>query len=190
MLGLFKRNKADKSQSIANKLLNSLEKDRARVSKRILPIDYRGELTNSLKADHQTLLKVYMEILDAAQNRDYPELSSKLGEFKLNLKAHLAEEFKDLYVFVEHYAHDHSLDDKIRIREFRNEMNIIGGTVMGIINKYDNNYINDQTIDGFVGEFGSLGSVLTDRIKREETLLYPMYDDYGARFGLHNESIQ
>ena len=190
MLGLFRRNKSVKTQSVAAKLLTSLEKDRAKISKRILPIDYRGELTNSLKSDHQVLLKVYMEILDAAQNRNFPELSDKLGEFKLSLKAHLAEEFKDLYVFVEHYAHDHSMDDKMRIREFRNEMNIIGGTVMGIINKYDNNYINEQTIDGFVGEFGSLGSVLTDRIKREETLLYPMYDDYGARFSVQNESIQ
>lgn len=193
LFNLFKRKNQDTSQSsLEKKISASLEKDRNQrlSSHRSSPINYRIELTDNLKSDHQVLLNFYMEILDAAKNRDFSELSIKLDKFKDAFKAHLAEEFKDLYVFVEHYARRHSPGDKESIREFRNEMNIIGGTVVGVINKYDNNNVTGQTVERFIEEFGNLEHVLTDRLNREETLLYPMYDDYGLRFGSRDSMIQ
>jgi DUF438 domain-containing protein len=61
-------------------------------------------------------------------------------------------------------------------------MNVISGTVIGTINKYDSdsNSINSGTIDHFIEEFSAAGSALSDKIQKEESVLYPLYEEYGA----------
>ena len=37
--------------------------------------------------------------------------------------------------------------------------------------------VNDNTVAGFLDEFCQLGAILQERISREETVLYPMYEN-------------
>lgn len=67
-----------------------------------------------------------------------------------------------------------------KIRDFRVEMMQITGTVMGTIHKFENTNLNDESVNRFIDDFGKLGEVLVDRIKREEAYLYLMYDKYGG----------
>ncbi len=65
------------------------------------------------------------------------------------------------------------------MRDFKQEMQVIGGQVMGILNKYSKTSINRSAIPGLIADFTAMGNILVDRIQREESILYPMYDVYG-----------
>ncbi|NIT53079.1 MAG: hypothetical protein GWO41_10145, partial [candidate division Zixibacteria bacterium] len=147
------------------------------------PIPYKSNLTERLRADHQELLAIHGSVLEAAQRGDCKTLDNRIRDFETGLKAHLSEEFRDLYVFTEYLANRHkSEQDRTQLRDFKQEMQIIGGQVMGILNKYNKEPIKDQQIPGIIADFTQMGGILADRIRREEATLYPMYDDYGARY--------
>jgi hypothetical protein len=151
----------------------------------MISVNYQADLTNILKEEQHNLLTIYSEILQTAANRDFTKTYVKLNTFKSQLKQHLMNKFKNLYVFIELRAQDHTEEDKLQIRGFRNEMNIISSTLTGIINKYtgSDNSINDETIECFIAEFSAAGGALGDKIQKEEMVLYPLYDKYGAAYG-------
>jgi disulfide oxidoreductase YuzD len=61
------------------------------------------------------------------------------------------------------------------ISDFRHEMDRIGRVVMAFLRKYSEANFTPETADAFRGELEEIGAALTDRIRREEEILYPLY---------------
>ena len=148
-----------------------------------MPIAYRPELISELKKEHQALLRLHAEILSSAAQRNSARTASSLKEFNEELSKHLKTEFKDLYIFLEFFSMKHMPEIKKSIRDFKVEMHDISREVMGVIHKHEaDQFETDESFDAVITDFHKLGSALVDRITREETELYGMYETITQRF--------
>lgn len=79
-----------------------------------------------------------------------------------------------LYVYLEHCFADDEANAEL-IHDFRHEMDRIGRVAMKFLKKYEAIGVDKDTAASFAGEFAQIGQVLGDRIKKEESVLYPLY---------------
>ncbi len=143
----------------------------------LIGVDYHEGLTKQFEEEHLFLMMSYADIAEAIQVNDYEAIARLLEPFKMALKAHVAQEFKQLYTFIEHVLEDS--DEKTDIRQFRTEMNHIAITVMRTLNQYSTSPVDADSIEKFKKEFQYIGETLVVRIQREENQLYPLYNQYG-----------
>lgn len=137
-------------------------------------IHYAPDLVDSLKEDHQTLLALYGEIQAAFDEKDYPGVSEQLETFKGNLQSHLLTENVRLYIYLDRcLANDASSSELIR--GFRHDMDDIAKVAMKFLNKYSAIGVDENLAEHFAQDFATIGKVLSERIKKEETVLYPLY---------------
>lgn len=137
-------------------------------------IRYAPDLIESLKSDHQDLLGLYGEILAAFDQQDYTAVSEKLETFKSGLQSHLLTENVRLYIYLDRcLANDATNSDLIR--GFRREMDEIAKVAMKFLNKYSAIGVDEDLAAHFAQDFATIGKVLGERIKKEETILYPLY---------------
>ncbi len=137
-------------------------------------IRYAPDLIDSLKGDHQALLILYGEIQEAFDQKDYPAVSEKLETFKSGLQSHLLTENVRLYIYLDRcLASDESNNELIR--DFRREMDEIAKVAMKFLNKYSAIGVDEELAAHFAQDFATIGTVLGERIEKEETVLYPLY---------------
>ena len=150
-----------------------------------LPIPYNSNLIKSFKSEHQRLLELHSNIINAAKIRDEQQIINNITQFSQEITKHLSEEFTDLYVFLEFFATEHLPVEKETISNFRKEMEEIATTVMSIIHKHQAATLeSNESFDELISDFNTLGGALVDRISREEDVLYPMYDSFAHQFGV------
>lgn len=137
-------------------------------------IRYDEGLVDKLMDDHQRLLKIYTEITDAAENRNFEVLAERLNRFRIELTDHLLTENVKLYVFLDRSVEDDEMNSEL-IRSFRREMDQIGKVVMEFLRRYLLHGVSSLNVADFQAEFIKIGEVLGDRITREESTLYIMY---------------
>jgi hypothetical protein len=142
--------------------------------KHIIP--YKPNLIADLESDHKNLLISYKRIMNSADKKQYAKLTLCLNGFSELLKSHLRKESIYLYMYLEFVIGKENgiMDSKI-FRAFRLEMKNISVAVSGAINLYTNTPVTDETVDKFIKDFSEIGSILVDRIEREEKNLYPIY---------------
>ena len=137
-------------------------------------IRYAPDLIDSLRGDHQQLLALYGKIQEAFEGKDYPSVSEQLEAFKNELQSHLLTENVRLYIYLDRcLAHDTTNSELIR--GFRREMDDIAKVAMKFLNKYSAIGVDEDLATHFAGDFATIGKVLGERIKKEETILYPLY---------------
>ena len=61
------------------------------------------------------------------------------------------------------------------IRDFRREMNGIARAVVDFVKKYHMYEFDEYTRRSFLKEYAAVGGLLAQRIQREESNLYPLY---------------
>ena len=61
------------------------------------------------------------------------------------------------------------------VRGFRQEMEGIGKTALRLLNKYEALDMDQELAGPFAQDFAAIGSILTERVKKEESVLYPLY---------------
>lgn len=137
-------------------------------------IRYSADLIPLLQKDHADLLSFYGEIQNAFEAQKYETVSRQLNEFKSLLQGHLLTENIRLYIYLDHMLGRDQMNGEL-IREFRREMDQIGRTVMNFLKKYEAIGVDKELANAFKKDFETLGTVLVQRIKREETTLYPLY---------------
>ncbi len=148
-----------------------------------LPILYRNGLVEKMKQDHQSLLHIYTQLITAAEQKNAVETKQQIKTFHNQLSEHLSEEYKDLYVFLEYFSMHYQPDLKDSIRDFKSEMQDISRTVMGIIHRHEYETLEtDESFSSVLSDFGMLGDALVDRINREESDLYEIYDSVGKNY--------
>ena len=138
-------------------------------------IHYHPELIARLQADHKVLLGLFGRIKTAHAAGDTAQAAMLLVEFRNALQEHLLVESVRLYVYLEHQARN----DEERfalVHNFRHEMGAIGKAAVAFLAKYADLASDPQLAATFGADLDAVGSVLAQRIHREETLLYPMYE--------------
>jgi len=137
-------------------------------------IRYSPTLIDELKNDHQQLLGLYMSIKAAFDKGDYASVSEQLNEFRFGLHSHLLTENVRLYIYVSRMMEQDEANYST-IRSFRQEMEGVGKTALRLLKKYEAININKELAPPFAEDFAAIGSILTERIKKEESILYPLY---------------
>jgi len=137
-------------------------------------IRYSPDLVAEFKRDHERFFALHSSILAAHEHSDLSAIPSLMSEFEAAMTGPLLMERVRLYAYMDAYF---SVDQKTRqmLREYRMEMDRIGDSVMQLIRKY-RNIDTDVALQGSFGpDFEELGTVLAERMEREETILYPLY---------------
>ncbi|HEY0634483.1 MAG TPA: hemerythrin domain-containing protein [Gammaproteobacteria bacterium] len=137
-------------------------------------IRYSPTLIDELKSDHQKLLGAYMAIKASFEQGNYTAVSQQLNLFRYELHNHLLTENVRLYIYVGRML-EQDEDQYGTIRNFRHEMEGIGKTALRLLKQYEEININQELADPFARDFAAIGSILTERIKKEESVLYPLY---------------
>lgn len=137
-------------------------------------IHYHADLVGRLHDDHKELLRVYGMIKTAFDKGDYLTVSQRLGELRGGLQSHLLTENLLLYVYLDHCLAADETNSEL-IRGFRHEMDQIGKVAMRFLKKYEAIGVDKDLAPSFAEEFATIGQVLGERIKKEETVLYPLY---------------
>jgi hypothetical protein len=153
---------------------NSQEK---KAEKQLIPgteLSFDPELISSLKSDHIRLLEIYSSISVLLDEGKADELAQPLEEFKALLREHLLTENLKLYVYLKYALVNDAKNLNIMI-ELRKDMQKIGKVVNQFLTRYSEFPWTDELKSSFPDEFYEIGSVLGERIEREEALLYTLY---------------
>lgn len=135
---------------------------------------YDSALVESLKRDHNELVKLYTEIGRLPERGRWNDIPAQLVAFKSRLEAHLLAENVRFYNYVEYTLRDDS-EDLMLIRSFRREMNTIARGVIDFVKKYQHGAFDERARKAFLEDYQGVGALLTQRIEREEGSLYPLY---------------
>ena len=143
-------------------------------------IPYNSELIKSCLDDHQELLAIYTAMMEAAEARDFANIDSNLVSLSQGLKAHFNKEFTELYTYLDLRTRKGADKEEFeRVRQFRMELQQIGVQINDIVNRYEKG-VDADSLERFIEDYKQLGAALGDRIQREESVLYPIYQKYQA----------
>lgn len=133
-------------------------------------------LIDDLKNDHKVMMSIYEKLMECAEHKNLLLLSRLLEDFTTICTLHLQKEDDELYRYLESVVKLRSNTEIKVFREFRAEMKNVSIALFSTINQNPNIPVTDESVDAFIADFNHLGDVLYDRIKREEQILYPIYD--------------
>ena len=138
-------------------------------------IAYSPELIGQLKGDRQRLLELFRNISDSFASGDLAAAARLLGEFRSGILSHLLTENVRFYIYLEHTL-KHGNPEKFDLaHHFRHEMDSIGKAVLAFLNKYQGLDKQPELAASFGQDLENLGTILAERIRREEETLYPLY---------------
>lgn len=137
-------------------------------------IRYSPSLIDELKRDHKQLLATYTAIKAAFDQGDYVRVSAKLAEFRIGLQGHLLTENVRFYIYLDRVHGQDEMNSDL-IRGFRKEMDGIGRAALNFLKKYEMIGVDKELAGAFAKDFAEIGTVLGERIQREESTLYPLY---------------
>jgi regulator of sigma D len=137
-------------------------------------IEYNPKLIAILQHEHRDLLREYTGMIEALGAGNYARIGELLDNFDEGLRAHLAREHVELYIYLEYILAKDTASFQ-QMHELRTEMDHISTAVMTFLNQYQNTQVNAQNSQVFRQELEAIGKVLGERIKREEEKLYSLY---------------
>lgn len=136
-------------------------------------IGYDSALLARFSGHHQTLLKLFGEISQAADDGDFTLLAPSLKRFLRVFEQHVLEENLRFYVYLEKCLQD---DDHGEFaNDMKQEMNGISRSVRSFIRHHLEFEVTQDNLAKFKQELAGIGFALTDRIDREENSLYTLY---------------
>lgn len=135
----------------------------------------RESLTETLKDDHQEILFLYDRIMEKSRDKSYKTLPVLLARLSTKCLYHFNNE-EQLYSDMRKMTNQRSEFEKRVAAEFNQEMNNLSLSISSTLREGNNIPVNDDTVDKFISEFSVLGEKLNKIIKREEIILFPMYE--------------
>ncbi|MDP3229582.1 MAG: hemerythrin domain-containing protein [Acidovorax sp.] len=140
-------------------------------------IQYNSDLIQDMLEDHRALLAVYGDLVKLANNRDGANFKRKLVEFKSLLVAHLLKEAVKLYIYLRQKLKD---DEGVYqlVSAYKSEMDGISRIAMEFVDEYTKKSVYEIDFIQLSSRLKEIGWVLGDRIRREESELYPLYHDF------------
>ncbi len=142
-------------------------------------VQFDPMLIDSLTDDHHGLLDLYGQIDAASREGRWSDVSVLLPQLRSRLTDHLLVEGVKLYCYLQHAVPE---DDETHdtFRAFKTEMAQIGRTAFNFVDRYSNAtaFVSPASRTSFLNELKVIGEVLSDRIRREEAMLYPLYGQW------------
>jgi len=129
-----------------------------------------SNLINELKNDHQKIKSMLEEVRELGFLR--PEGQSKLLQAKNLLLEHLKREDDQLYPKLNQMAMTNSKLQN-NLQAFTSEMEIVSKKALDFFSKYSS---TNASGGEFISDFVKLLTSLSDRMNKEETILYKVYD--------------
>lgn len=136
---------------------------------------YDISLIGALESDHDQILALYRNILQQAIEKDYAVLQLTLVEFATAFTNHIQVEDDNLYSYLKTMASTKSSTEQKVVANFSSEMKNISISIFSFFSQSPFIPVNENNIDHFIAEFKQMGTLLEDRIQREEKILYPIY---------------
>jgi regulator of sigma D len=136
-------------------------------------IAHHFELIAQLEQDHRDLLRIYSGLRRASDAGRMQEAGEQLETFRHALQGHLLKENVKLYVYLEHTLAADATSHEL-MHGFRHEMDRIGKAVMVFLDRYRDLAGHPEWKDDFARELDGIGKVLVERMRNEESNLYPL----------------
>lgn len=135
--------------------------------------NYNPDLIAGYLADHRHILDLFSKVKDAAEQKQWETVSTRLMEFQGAFNEHRANESVRLYM----YLLGEDADDVEQMKQFSKEMHDIGKTVALFL--HDQHDIAQSLVkqSTFPASWMGIGHVLGKRVSSEEKTLYPMYQE-------------
>lgn len=141
-------------------------------------ISYAPGLIAHFRDTHQELAALIDQLHDAAGAGRYGDAEKALHTFKSVLYAHLLEENVRLYTYLS-YCVKGDVDGAELMSDMRLEMGRIGRDVTRFIKAYTETGISAGNVASFLQQLGGITAKLHDRLQREESALYTLYQPPG-----------
>ncbi len=156
--------------------------------KPLLPL-YDLGLVSTLKKDHRELLFIYAGIMTNAENKKYKLVAEQLALFSARFSDYFHVADKGLYSYLKIYIH---LKHPKRERAFSAlnlEMKNLYLSIFYSLNQSPNIPFNESSYDGFIQEFRLVSEQLRERIEREESILFKMYEESHQAKDILSEAV-
>lgn len=138
-------------------------------------IAYYPQLIDELVQDHHQLQALEKRIKLGFERRDLALVARELAEFGSLLRNHLLKENMRLYIYLKQRVADDEINAAL-VRSFRKEMDGIARQALDFLDKYQAiETMSGQAALNFVQELEGIGTVVHERMQREEQVLYPLY---------------
>jgi len=137
-------------------------------------IGYDPLLLDQLRRDHRKLLDLFAVTQALLSSRDYAGVQRKLGEFRVALQDHLLTANTKLYIYVSRQLADDPVYSAL-VNTVRRDMLDNSRQIMEFLRTYSGMRLDDQSGQMFQTELMSIGEALMQRIEREESSLFPLY---------------
>jgi regulator of sigma D len=140
-------------------------------------IKYYSDLVHEMVDDHRALLATYGDLAKAAGVQDGPVFKSVLIKFKSLLVAHLLKEAVKLYIYLRQKLKSDESTYAL-VSSYKSEMDGISRIAMAFVDEYTSKPTHQIDFSQLTIQLRDIGLVLGDRIRREESELYPLYHDF------------
>lgn len=120
------------------------------------------------------MLGLFTQAQELLTTHDYDGVKRKLGELRITLQDHLMTANVKFYVYLSRHLADDAAKSAI-INEYRREMLINSRQIMDFLRTYSAARLDDSFADSFQIELLVIGSALVQRIEREQSTLFPLY---------------
>lgn len=137
-------------------------------------IGYDPLLLDQLRRDHRKILDLFAVTQSLLTSRDYAGVQRKLGEFRVMLQDHLLTTNTKLYIYVSRQLAEDSVYSSL-INTVRREMLDNSRRIMDFLRTYCALRLDDNSSQMFQTELLSIGEALMQRVEREESSLFPLY---------------
>lgn len=138
-------------------------------------IRYYPDLIKELVGDHRKLHALREHIFDSFTRRDSTAIAKDLKEYGTLVRNHLLTENMRLYIYLQQNMAGDEVNTAL-VRSFRKEMDGIARTALDFLDRYKNIETKSASeLVSFTQELDKIGSIVDERMQREEETLYPLY---------------
>lgn len=137
-------------------------------------ISHTPNLIDSLQNDHAILGRQFQRIRDYFESEQDAQLKAELKAFRVNLQLHTMTENVKLYTYLEQSLAENAAASEL-MTQFRREMNMIANAVRRFTKEYERCTFTPALRRQFEADYREVGGILAQRLGKEETELYPLY---------------
>lgn len=138
-------------------------------------IRYHANLLLQLKQEHRQLLAHYSEIEMALREGRIKPFASHLKRFREQFSQHMLMEDSRLYLYLDRMFDEPGSREKELVRRFRQEMEGLGAAIMTWLDGCLMESLDPDNIERVEEVLATIEAALSDRIRREEGQLFPLY---------------
>lgn len=138
-------------------------------------LNAQEDLVRGLTSDHRVLFDLYKEIHGAVAARKFSAVAKHATRRLDRLHDHLALENFRLYAELKRHLEKADSEKRVVVHNLPREMFTIGHAAVDFIRQAETMVLNDGNAGKFRTDLDGVGTVLAQRIRREEDFLFPLF---------------